>query len=301
MSEQQTVSASEYIQHHLTNLQINLKDVFGTAAGQAENSAKPGLIGPPKPSEMVASTSENPTQLMMEDNGGFWTLNVDTLLVSVALGTAALLLFRKVAKSMTSGVPGKLQNFIEVIFEFVDTQVKDTFHGRSALIAPLALTIFTWVFLMNLMDLIPVDVVPRLAGAAGIHHLRVVPTTDLTATFGMSITVFLLILFYSFKIKGLRGVFMEFFAKPFGLWLFPVNFIMRVVEELAKPISLALRLFGNMFAGELIFVLIAMLPWYMQWPLAVPWALFHILIITLQAFIFMVLTIVYLSLACEDH
>ena len=210
MSEQQTVSASEYIQHHLTNLQFNLKDLVGSKPAAAQP------MGPPKPTETVASTSENPGQLMMEDNGGFWTLNLDTLLISVALGAAALLLFRKVAKSMTSGVPGKLQNFVEVIFEFVDTQVKDTFHGRSALIAPLALTIFTWVFLMNLMDLIPVDVLPRLAGAAGIHHLRVVPTTDLTATFGMSITVFLLILFYSFKIKGLKGVFMEFFAKPFG-------------------------------------------------------------------------------------
>lgn len=265
MSEQHTITASEYIQHHLTNLQFNVKTMtFG-------------------------------------GGGGFWTLNLDTLLISTALGLLALLLFSKVARSMTSGVPGKLQNLVEVIFGFVDQQVKDTFHGRSILIAPLALTIFTWVFLMNLMDLIPVDVLPRAAGAAGIGHLRVVPTTDLTATFGMSITVFILIMFYSFKIKGPKGVFMEFFAKPFGLWLFPVNFIMRVVEEVAKPISLALRLFGNMFAGELIFVLIALLPWYMQWPLAVPWALFHILIITLQAFIFMVLTIVYLSLACEDH
>lgn len=265
MTEQHTITASEYIQHHLTNLQFNVKTMtFG-------------------------------------EGGGFWTLNVDTFLISIALGLTVILLFRSVAKSMTSGVPGKLQNFIEVIFEFVDQQVKDTFHGRSILIAPLALTIFTWVFLMNLMDLIPVDVLPSAAGAVGIPHLRVVPTTDLTATFGMSITVFLLILFYSFKVKGLKGVFLEFFTKPFGIWFFPVNFIMRVVEELARPISLALRLFGNMFAGELIFVLIALLPWYMQWPLALPWALFHILIITLQAFIFMVLTIVYLSLACEDH
>ncbi|MDQ2995327.1 MAG: F0F1 ATP synthase subunit A, partial [Pseudomonadota bacterium] len=259
------LTASEYIQHHLTNLQFNVKTLtFG-------------------------------------ENGGFWTINVDTLLISVILGLAFILVFRGVAKAMTSGVPGKLQNFVEVIFEFVDQQVKDTFHGRSALIAPLALTIFVWVFLMNLMDLFPIDILPHLAGFLGVPHLRVVPTTELTATFGLSISVFFLIIFYSFKIKGARGMFKQFFTKPFGPWLFPVNLIMNIVEELARPISLSLRLFGNLFAGELIFILIALLPWYVQWPLGTVWALFHILIITLQAFIFMVLTIVYLSLACEDH
>lgn len=264
MSEH-TLTASEYIQHHLTNLQLNLKTM---------------TIG---------------------EGGGFWTLNLDTLIISIVLGLAFILIFRRVAKRMTSGVPGKLQNFVEVIFEFVDQQVKDTFHGRSALIAPLALTIFVWVFLMNFMDLLPVDFLPHLFSFLGVPHLRVVPTTDMTATFGLSISVFFLILFYSFKIKGAHGVSKQFFTKPFGPWLFPINLIMNIVEELARPLSLSLRLFGNLFAGELIFILIAMLPWYMLLPLGTVWTLFHILIITLQAYIFMVLTIVYLSLACEDH
>lgn len=265
MSESHTLTASEYIQHHLTNLQLNVKTM---------------TIG---------------------EGGGFWTLNLDTMIISILLGLTFILIFRSVAKSMTSGVPGKLQNFVEVVYEFVDQQVKDTFHGRSNLIAPLALTIFVWVFLMNFMDLIPVDLIPHLVGLAGVPHFRVVPTTDMTATFGLSIGVFFLIIFYSFKIKGARGMFKQFFTKPFGPYLFPVNLIMNIIEELARPLSLSLRLFGNLFAGELIFILIALLPWYMQWPLGTVWALFHILIITLQAFIFMVLTIVYLSLACEDH
>lgn len=265
MSEHQGLSASEYIQHHLTNLQLNVKTM---------------TVG---------------------ENGGFWTLNLDSLLISIILGAIFIFIFGRVAKAMTSGVPGKMQNFVEVVFEFVDQQVKDTFHGRSALIAPLALTIFVWVFLMNFMDLLPVDLLPHLVGFAGVSHLRVVPTTDMSVTFGLSISVFFLILFYSFKIKGVRGVAKQFFTKPFGIWLLPVNLIMNIVEELARPVSLSLRLFGNLFAGELIFILIALLPPYFQWPLGTVWALFHILIITLQAFIFMVLTIVYLSLACEDH
>ncbi len=232
---------------------------------------------------------------------GFWTFHLDTLFFSFTLGAFALFLFRIAAKNATSGVPGKLQNFVELLIDFVDTQVKDSFHGRSELIAPLALTIFVWVFLMNFMDLIPVDLLPLVAGWGGVHNLRVVPTTDLNLTFAMSITVFLLMIFYSIKIKGAVGFAKELLFHPFGKWMLPVNLLLKVVEEFAKPISLALRLFGNLYAGELIFILIALLPWWAQFTLGLPWAIFHILVITLQAFIFMMLTIVYLSMAHEDQ
>ncbi len=232
---------------------------------------------------------------------GFWTFHLDTLFFSFTLGALALCMFRIAAKNATSGVPGKLQNFVELLVDFVDTQVKDSFHGRSELIAPLALTIFVWVFLMNFMDLIPVDLLPLVAGWGGVHNLRVVPTTDLNLTFAMSITVFLLMIFYSIKIKGAVGFAKELLFHPFGKWMLPVNLLLKVVEEFAKPISLALRLFGNLYAGELIFILIALLPWWAQFTLGLPWAIFHILVITLQAFIFMMLTIVYLSMAHEDQ
>ena len=232
---------------------------------------------------------------------GFWTFNLDTLFFAGLLGFIFLFVFKKAAESATSGVPGPLQNFVEMIVEFVDTQVKDSFHGRSALIAPLALTIFCWVFLMNAMDLLPVDLLPGIASLFGIKYLRVVPSTDLNETFAMSISVFFLILFYSIKVKGPIGFAKEMLLTPFGPWMIPFNLLLKLVEELAKPISLGLRLFGNMYAGELIFILIALLPWWVQPALSFPWAVFHILIITLQAFIFMVLTVVYLSLAHEDH
>ncbi|MBS1211484.1 MAG: atpB [Proteobacteria bacterium] len=232
---------------------------------------------------------------------GFWTIHLDTLFFSAFLGMLFILVFKKAAEKATSGVPGGLQNFAEMIIEFVDTQVKDSFHGRSALIAPLALTIFCWVFLMNAMDLLPVDLLPDIGKAVGLDYLRVVPSTDLNGTFAMSISVFFLIIFYSIKIKGPIGFAKEMLLTPFGPWMMPFNLLLKLVEELAKPISLGLRLFGNMYAGELIFILIALLPWYVQPLLSFPWAVFHILIITLQAFIFMVLTIVYLSLAHEDH
>ena len=232
---------------------------------------------------------------------GFWTFNLDTLFFAGLLGFIFVFVFKKAAESATSGVPGQLQNFVEMIVEFVDTQVKDSFHGRSALIAPLALTIFCWVFLMNAMDLLPVDLLPGIASLFGIKYLRVVPSTDLNETFAMSISVFGLIIFYSIKVKGPIGFAKEMLLTPFGPWMIPFNLLLKLVEELAKPISLGLRLFGNMYAGELIFILIALLPWWVQPALSFPWAVFHILIITLQAFIFMVLTVVYLSLAHEDH
>ncbi|NNM60399.1 MAG: F0F1 ATP synthase subunit A [Legionellales bacterium] len=250
-----------YIQHHLTNLHVNLTG-----------------------------------------NKGFLALNLDTLFVSIVLGALFLGFFRFVAKRATSGVPGKLQTFVELIVCFVDRQVEDTYHGKSPVIAPLALSIFVWIFLMNAMDLLPVDLFPRLANEVGVAKMRAVPTTDMNLTFGLSISVFILIIYYNLKIKGFSGYFKEMALTPFGIWAMPVNIILNVVHELAKPLSLSLRLFGNMYAGELIFILIAaLLPWWSQPFLGAPWAIFHILIITLQAFIFMMLTIVYLSMAHEHH
>ncbi len=232
---------------------------------------------------------------------GFWTLHLDTLFFSALLGILFIWFFKTVADKVTSDVPGPVQNFAELLIEFVDGQVKDTFHGRSKLIAPLALSIFCWVFLWNFMDLFPVDLLPSTGAVMGIDYLRVVPSTDLNATFALSISVFGLIIFYSIVIKGPWGFAKELLFHPFGPWMMPFNLMLKLVEELAKPISLALRLFGNLYAGELIFILIALLPPLLQPLLSFPWAIFHILIITLQAFIFMVLTIVYLSMAHEDH
>lgn len=256
--------ATAYIRHHLENLTLNL-------------------------------------ETMTLGDGGFWTLHLDTLFFSIVLGVGFLALFRRIATRATSGVPGGSQNFVEVLLDFVHEQVQSSFKGASNFVGPFALTIFVWVFLMNFMDLIPVDLLPRIAGSLGIPYLRVVPTTDPNLTFALSITVFLLIVFYNLKSKGPIGFGKEALSAPFGLAFFPVNLFLRLVEELAKPLSLSLRLFGNLYAGELIFILIAVLPWWMQWPFGGVWAIFHILIIVLQAFIFMMLTIVYLSMAQESH
>jgi F-type H+-transporting ATPase subunit a len=232
---------------------------------------------------------------------GFWAVNVDTMSLSIFTGLSFVLLFWAVARRATPGVPGALQSFIELIIEFVDKTVKETFHGKNALIAPLALTIFIWVFLMNFMDLIPVDLLPSALGFLGVQHFRSVPTADPNITFGLSIPVFFLIVFYNFKVKGFIKFNKEFLTQPFSVWLFPINIIFRLIEEFVKPLSLALRLFGNLFAGELIFILIATMPWWIQWAPGGIWSIFHILIIVLQAFIFMMLTIVYLSMAHETH
>ena len=217
-----------------------------------------------------------------------------------------------VAVSMSMGKPGRLQAFVELVVDFVNGSVKDTFHGKSPVIAPLALTIVCWVFLMNLMDLLPVDWLPTLGHALGITYLKVVPSTDVNITFGMSLSVFILILFYSIKIKGIGGfVVGDLMMNPLNpkdlgvpkiLWplVCAFNFVLETVALLAKPLSLSLRLFGNMYAGELMFILIALLGLY-QLPLHFGWAVFHILIVTLQAYIFMMLTIVYLSQANEAH
>jgi F-type H+-transporting ATPase subunit a len=247
---------------------------------------------------------------------GFWTFHLDTLIMSISLGMIGLFLFWLVARKATAGVPGKGQAFIELAVEFIDSQVKDMFHGDRRFIAPLALTVFVWVFLMNSMDFLPLDLPGIVAGWFGAHYWRVVPTADTNVTFAMSLTVFLLTIFYSFKAKGAGGFTHELFTAPFGgnpvLWI--PNFALNVIEMLAKPVSLAMRLFGNMYAGELVFMLIALLgaSWaglnvgssalmLMQILAGAVWAIFHILIVALQAFIFMVLTVVYLAQAHEHH
>lgn len=258
------------------------------------------VSSPASPQAYIKHHLEN-----LQIGSGFWSLNIDSLFFSILLGVLFLWIFHRVAKKATSGVPGKLQCFIEIIIEFVDNTVKSMFHGKNKLIAPLALTVFVWVFLMNFMDLIPVDFLPVAAQWMGVSHLRVVPTADVSVTMSMSIGVFLLIIIYTIKYKGITGFIKEYTLHPFNHWIFaPINFVLEMVGLLAKPVSLGLRLFGNMYAGELIFILIAaLLPWWSQWMLSLPWAIFHILIITLQAFIFMVLTIVYLSMAAtkEEH
>lgn len=232
---------------------------------------------------------------------GFWKLHLDTLAFSWILGVTFLLVFYIAARRATAGVPSKLQNFVEMMLEMVSKQVTDTYHGKSKLIAPLSLTIFIWVFIMNGMDLLPVDLLPRLAHLFGIEYLRVVPTADPNLTLGMSISIFILIIGFNFANKGFFGLIKEITCRPFGIWFMPLNIFLKLIEELAKPISLGLRLFGNLYAGELIFILIALLPWWAQWPFGAVWSIFHILIITIQAFVFMMLTIVYLSLAEESH
>ena len=253
----------------------------------------------------------------------FSVINYDTVFFSVALAVLFFGFLWVVGRKATSGVPGRLQNFVEIIVGWVDQQVKDTFSGTSRLIAPLALTIFCWVWLFNFMDLVPVDLLPFAARGAGIEHLKVVPSTDLNATFALSLTVFALIIFYSIKMKGLGGFVGELTLHPFQAknWfvqalLVPANFILESVTFIARPVSLSLRLYGNLYAGEMIFLLLAALTlpglaglatvggWaglVAQLALALVWAVFHILIITLQAFIFMVLTIVYLAMANEHH
>lgn len=232
---------------------------------------------------------------------GFWTIHLDTMLFSWGLGLIFLSVSYFVVRRATSGVPNTWQNFIEMLLEMVAKQVTDSYHGKSELIAPLALTIFVWVFLMNSMDLLPVDLLPGIAHLIGLDYFRIVPTADPNVTLGMSLSVFLLIIWTNLSSKGLFGLLKEMTCKPFGIWLMPLNLFLRLIEELAKPISLGLRLFGNMYAGELIFILIALVPWFGQWPLGGAWSIFHILIITIQAFVFMMLTIVYLSSAESAH
>jgi F-type H+-transporting ATPase subunit a len=280
MASEGAQTSAEYIQHHLKNLQV--------------------------------CKNESGEWVWNHCSGNFWTINVDSMVFSVFLALVLAGIFLRVTKTATTGRPGKLQAFIEIVIDFVDGSVKGTFHGKNALIAPLALTIVTWVFMMNLMDLIPVDWLPGVAHLVGIEYLKVVPSTDPNITFAMSLSVFILILFFSFKNKGVGGFLVgELMMSPLNprdlgipklFWplVCAFNFILESVAMLAKPLSLSLRLFGNMYAGELMFILIALLGLY-QLPLHFGWAVFHILIITLQAYIFMMLTIVYLSQAHETH
>lgn len=237
---------------------------------------------------------------------GFWAIHLDTMFFSLLLGGLFLYFFHKVGKAATSGVPGTAQNMVEAIVAFVQDNVRSTACERNPLVAPLALTIFIWVFLMNLMDLLPVDLIPWLASLIGIHFLKIVPTTDPNATFGMSLMVFGLIIYYSIKVKGIGGFAGELTLHPFGKWGMPANLLLEGINLLAKPISLSLRLFGNLYAGEMIFILIALMYGgglvlgISGGLLQFVWAVFHILIITLQAFIFMVLTIVYLDMAHQE-
>jgi len=285
-SEHEVLTSSEYIKHHLTNLTFGQfpDGHWGIAHG---------------------ATPEQTAEQVKEM--GFWAFHLDTLGWSLFLGFAFIWLFRAAAKKASADTPSGLQNFVEWIIEFIDTSVRGSFSAKNDIVAPLALTIFVWIWLMNFMDLIAIDFLPHLAGAIGIPYMRVVPSTDPNATFGMALSVFILVLFYSIKMKGFGGFFGELAFQPFPKWLFPVNLVLEGVGLIAKPISLSLRLFGNMYAGEMIFILIAtmysagvVLGGFAGF-LQLGWAIFHILIITLQAFIFMTLTIVYLDMAHQEH
>jgi F-type H+-transporting ATPase subunit a len=327
MATETTHDTGGYIMHHLTFLQYDLQK-----------------------------------KEIVEGATGFWVLNLDSVIFSVFLALVFFFVFWVAARKATSGVPNRFQNLIELCIEFVDSQVKDAYHHGAKFVAPMALTVFFWVFLMNFMDMLPVDLLPSLAGKAGVGHLRILPSADPNITLAMSITVFVTAFIYSFVAKGFKGVGSEFLFHPFGKWLMPVNFLLKCVEELSKPISQGLRLFGNMYAGEIIFILIAsftlglnspeasttvnlasffvfaalavatvflfmrgkilfalilllgiplgglfgLLPGagvsaYSQVALATVWTLFHILIITLQAYIFMVLTVVYMAMSADHH
>ena len=242
--------------------------------------------------------------------GDFWTLNMDTVAVSILLGVIAFGFLWWVVRGATAGVPGRRQAFVELAVEFVDEQVKGIFHGdRHSFVAPAALTVFVWVLLMNAMDFLPVDWMAMFYAAIGLEKFRSVPTADVNTTFALALAVWFLMIFYSIKVKGLGGWIHELFCAPFGsnplLW--PANFLLNVIEYLSKPLSHSLRLYGNMYAGEIIFLLLGL------WAatglagtvfgaiLGAGWAIFHILIVVLQAFIFMMLTVVYLSMAHESH
>jgi len=283
MVAEQPTTANEYILHHLTFL---------------SNKEPKGIVD-------------------------FSVIHLDTVFFSAVLAILFGGAFYFAARTAKAGVPSGFQSFVELLVDKVNEQVTDSFRGTNKLLAPLALTIFCWVFLFNAMDLLPVDLLPWAAHHVGVEHLKVVPTTDLNTTFAMSLTVFVLIIYYSIKVKGLGGFLAELTLQPFTsnnliikILLAPVNFVLEIVPFLARPISLSLRLYGNLFAGEMIFLLLAALTLHgasqlssaggwglllVQFAFAFLWAVFHLLVITLQAFIFMVLTIVYLAMAQEHH
>lgn len=287
MAGSETLTSGEYIKHHLTNLTF----------GQFPD----GHWG-------VANSAEQAKEM------GFWAIHLDSMFWSLALAAVFGYFFYTAAQKASAGVPSGLQNFVEMMVDFVNDSVRGSFSGKNDLVAPLALTVFAWVFLMNLMDLVPVDLIPYISGVLGIHFMKVVPTTDPNVTFALALGVFGLILFYSIKIKGVGGFVGELTGMPFETknpllkpFFMAINLVLEGVNLIAKPVSLALRLFGNMYAGEMIFILIAVMysaGWVMGifgGVLQLGWAIFHILIITLQAFIFMTLTIVYLDMAHAEH
>lgn len=231
------------------------------------------------------------------EQGSFWTLHLDTTITALVLGLLGIGFFAWMANKATSGVPSKTQGAVEMILLFIDDTVKSLFPNPPKPIAPLAFTIFIWVFWMNTMDLVPVDFV----GVTTQAHWKIVPTTDINLTMGMALTIFFLVIFANFKAKGAGGFFKEVCVAPFGPKMLPANIFLRIVEELSKPISLGLRLFGNLFAAEMIFLLIALLPAWIQWVAGAPWAIYHIIVVPLQAFIFAALSTVYLNLAYEKH
>lgn len=275
------LTTESYIDHHLTNLTCGFADKGWTC---------------------------NPYYV---DQMGFWKFHVDSLFWSVALGLFFLYIFNKAVpkNKNTDEAPNGLQNFAEMCIEFVEDNVQSMFGSiKNTLVAPLALTVFVWILLMNLMDLVPVDFLPELAKYMGIEYFKVVPTTDPNITLGMALAVFVLSLYYSFTVKGAKNFISELTLHPFGKWLMPVNFILEMVNLIAKPISLGLRLFGNLYAGEMIFILIALMLFFssiavgvLGFALHLVWALFHVLIVALQAFIFMALTIAYLAMAHETE
>lgn len=239
--------------------------------------------------------------------GGFWTLHVDTLITALLMGGLMVFMFWMATRNATAGVPGKWQAFVEICLEFVDKQARDTYHGSSKLVTPIAITLFFWILLMNLIKMIPADFIARPLELLGVGYWKPVPTADVNATLGLSISVFFLTLFFALRAKGLGGLGKEFLFAPFGKWMVPFNLILNIVEWLSKPISLAMRLFGNMFGGEIVFLLIwvlggaGLLGMLGGGVLGLGWMLFHLLVIPLQAFIFMMLSIVYLSLAEDSH
>jgi len=282
-----SLTTTSYIKHHLQNL----------AYGQHPD----GTWG-------LAHSAAEAREM------GFWAIHLDTMFWSVALGALFVWLFGKAARKATAATPSGWLNFVEWVIDFIDDNVRGSFSGKNDLIAPLSLTLFVWILMMNLMDLVPVDWIPQIAHLMGIEYMKVVPTTDPNATFGMALGVFLLTLYYSIKVKGPMGFAAELTMQPFQatnpilkIILMPINFFLEFVSLVAKPISLSLRLFGNLFAGEMIFILIALLFSgglafaVVGGVLQLGWAIFHILIVLLQAFIFMTLTIVYLEMAHSHH
>ena len=239
--------------------------------------------------------------------GPFWTINVDTFVTAVLMGLLIVFAFWLATRKATAGVPGKWQAFVEIVLEFIDRQARDTYHGSSKLVTPIAITIFCWILMMNMLKMIPADFIAKPLELMGVHYWKPVPTADVNATLGMSISVFFLMLFFGLRAQGVGHFTLEFLTQPFGKWMLPFNLILNIVEWVSKPISLAMRLFGNMFGGEIVFLLIWVLGgagiagMFAGAAFGFGWMIFHLLVIPLQAFIFMMLSIVYLSLSEDSH